>query len=92
LELLVFFFAVQSKIIKKYRGIFSGTSKEENRLSKYHWIPIRHNVAESGVFNKEGYTPYESVGRENLHNVLVRLDIKALELEESKPKKKNKIN
>lgn len=53
---------------------------------------MRYDIAESGVFNKQGLTPYDSVGYEPLHNVLRYANTRAEQMyqrnEESKKKKK----
>ena len=43
---------------------------------------MKYDIAESGVFNKQGLTPYESVNRENLHNVLRYSNVRAIQLDE----------
>ena len=43
---------------------------------------MRYDIAESGVFNKAKMTPFEAVGRENLHNVLRYADVRAIQMDE----------
>lgn len=43
---------------------------------------MKYDIAESGVFNKQGLTPYESVNRENLHNVLRYANVRAIQSDE----------
>lgn len=43
---------------------------------------MKYDIAESGVFNKRGLTPYESVNRENLHDVLRYANVRAVQLDE----------
>jgi len=43
---------------------------------------MRLDIAESGVFNKQGMTPYDAAGKENLHNVLRYANIRAIQADE----------
>ena len=53
---------------------------------------MKYDIAESQVFNKQGMTPYESVNRENLHNVLRYANVRAIQMDERNKeiKKQNK--
>jgi hypothetical protein len=53
---------------------------------------MKYDIGESGIFNKDGYTPYESVLREPLHNVFNYANVRAIQLDERnrEVKRKNK--
>lgn len=83
--MFVFFYEIENKIAKKYRAVFSGgngKSKGISSLSNQVWNIMKYDIAESGVFNKQGLTPYESVNRENLHNVLRYANVRAIQSDE----------
>ena len=40
---------------------------------------MRYDIAESGIFNKQGMTPEKSVAYENLHSVLQYADVRAIQ-------------
>ena len=91
MELFVFFSAIETKIAKKYRGVFSTKGgKAAPSLSGLNWFIMRYDIAESGVFNKQGRTPFDSVGYENLHNVLRYADTRAKQVEERNRQAKKK--
>lgn len=48
---------------------------------------MQYDVAESQIFNKVGLTPYDSVGKENLHNVLLYANTRAIQQKLREPKK-----
>jgi len=43
---------------------------------------MKYDIGESGIFNKQGLTPYESVLREPLHNVFNYANVRAIQLDE----------
>lgn len=43
---------------------------------------MKYDIGESGIFNKDGYTPYEAVLREPLHNVFNYANVRAIQLDE----------
>jgi len=90
--LFVFFYSIENKITKKYNQLFRGGGKGSGRLSGQSWNIMKYDIAESGVFNKRGLTPYESVNRENLHDVLRYANVRAVQLDEHNRdvKRKNK--
>lgn len=51
---------------------------------------MRYDIAESGVFNKQGMTPYDSVGYEPLHNVLRYANTRAVQADERNKEMKSK--
>jgi hypothetical protein len=81
--LYVFFYAIENKLSKKYSALFKGgTGKGSARLTGLHWHILRYDIGESGIFNKQGMTPFDSVGRENLHNVLRYANTRAIQADE----------
>lgn len=91
MELLVFFYAVENKLSNKYRTIFKGgTGKGTPRLAGLHWYIMRYDVAEAGIFNKQGMTPFDAVGYEPLHNVLRYSNTRAIQLDERNKEVKKK--
>lgn len=47
---------------------------------------MKYDIAESGIFNKQGLTPYESVNKENIHNVLRYANVRAIQADERSKK------
>ena len=47
---------------------------------------MKREIAKTGVFNKQGMTPIESVNKENLHTILFYLNLQALENKENEQK------
>ena len=80
--MLFFFVESNSEVQRKYGALFNsrgnkGTSK--SILTAFSWYLMKTNLAKEGIFTKVGFSALESVEKENLHNVLFYLNIKALE-------------
>jgi len=89
LGLFVFFYAVENKLSKKYRGVFpkaSGSGKSQLDGLRI----MRYDIAESGIFNKEKMTPFDAVGYEDLHNVLRYSNDRAIQAKEREYQQKQK--
>ena len=89
--MFVFFYSIEKRLSKKYRGIFGGRTskgaKPSQRLVDYKWHIIKYNIAESGIFNQPNLTPYESVNRANLHDVMRYQNVRNIEQDE-----RNRVN
>jgi len=51
---------------------------------------MRYDIAESGIFNKQGMTPFDAVGYEDLHNVLRYSNDRAIQAKEREYQQKQK--
>jgi hypothetical protein len=51
---------------------------------------MKYDIGESGIFNKQGYTPYEAVLREPLHNVFNYANVRAIQLDDKNREIKRK--
>ena len=99
---LLFFYAVQSEIVKRFPNIFKGGDKplktgstSERIVSKLSWQIEAYKIAEKGIFNREGLTPIQSVRKTNIYEIMLytslmiadnKLQAERMELEYKKKK------